>query len=348
MGDGEANGDARSARRLMGNEGWRGWRATRSPVPCGRGASRRRSPRERSERFTALALLGFATIVFLSACVGAGTADPTAIAPQPSPRQCSGRSLKGDRRSRSPCQAGFSSPPGARHSEAYPGQYPGRETRPVLGPARLCAEQFRRCRRRAGRRGDNGRACPRSGARPPDLRRGRPDIRQRRAVRRDDRALRYGCACAQRRVALQRGTRRVAGRTGDADRSAVRRALRADGRQSPAGVRRAANLDPDDTWTWIVVPLKPGTTDRALLEAAQAAKHGRLARAGLRRAGLGLFGLARPARRRGPGICGRGSGRRDHKHVGAVRCRGRAGTCPRLLWLRSMKAGRHGKLRRPA
>ena len=36
---------------------------------------------------------------------------------------------------------------------------------------------------------------------------------------------------------------------------------------------RAANLDPDDTWTWIVVVLKdPGTMDRALLEAARSAE----------------------------------------------------------------------------
>jgi hypothetical protein len=39
--------------------------------------------------------------------------------------------------------------------------------------------------------------------------------------------------------------------------------------------RRAANLDPDDTWTWIVVALKstdPGAVDRALFEAARSAE----------------------------------------------------------------------------
>jgi hypothetical protein len=39
--------------------------------------------------------------------------------------------------------------------------------------------------------------------------------------------------------------------------------------------RRAANLDPDDTWTWIVVALKStdsGAVDRALFEATRSAE----------------------------------------------------------------------------
>ena len=110
---------------------------------------------------------------------------------------------------------------------------------------------------------------------------------------------------------------------------------------------RAANLDPDDTWTWIVVALKdPGTMDRALLEAARSAEaqgdwRGRAF--AMQVSGLLLELRGRPADA-------------DQAYAGAVQvARDRSASAPSdveaarelarsLLWLGSMKARRNGEI----
>jgi tetratricopeptide (TPR) repeat protein len=113
--------------------------------------------------------------------------------------------------------------------------------------------------------------------------------------------------------------------------------------------RRAAELDPDDTWTWIVVALKstgPGTMDSALREAersAQARGDWRGRAFAMQVSGLLLEVRGRPAEA-------------DQAYAGAVQvARDRSASAPSdveaardlarsLLWLGSMKARRNGEV----
>ena len=113
--------------------------------------------------------------------------------------------------------------------------------------------------------------------------------------------------------------------------------------------RHAAELDPNDTWTWIVVALKstePGAMDGALLKAVQSAKAQGDWR-GLAFA-MQVFGLALELRARPADA--------DQAYAGAVQvARNRSAAAPldveaaqelarSLLWLGSVKARRNGEV----
>jgi tetratricopeptide (TPR) repeat protein len=123
----------------------------------------------------------------------------------------------------------------------------------------------------------------------------------------------------------------------------------ASGDKALPAFRRAANLDPDDTWTWIVVALKstdPGAMDQALLNAMQSAEAQGDWR-GLAFA-MQVFGLALELRGRPADA--------DQAYTGVVQvARNRSAAAPSdveaardlarsLLWLGSVKVRRNGEV----
>src|SRR6476620_107649 len=86
-GDGEANGEARSAPRLIGQRGVArmACHAIAGPLRARRLAQALATRTVEAARL--LALLGLATVVFFQSALAQGQRDPTAIARQPSPQQ---------------------------------------------------------------------------------------------------------------------------------------------------------------------------------------------------------------------------------------------------------------------